>query len=70
MANFLNVKYVGKPVNERKDFSQFKYCSQKCVRQNISQKSIDKAIMEMESKIMRGGSSSRQIENQTHLETL
>ncbi len=35
-----------------------------------SEKAIDKAIMEMESKLMRGGSSSRQIENQTHLETL
>ncbi|MBQ9786419.1 MAG: DUF87 domain-containing protein [Clostridia bacterium] len=35
-----------------------------------SEKTIDKAIMEMESKIMRGGSTSRQIENQTHLETL
>lgn len=35
-----------------------------------SERTIDKAIMEMESKIMRGGSSSRQIENQTHLQTL
>lgn len=43
MVNFLNVKYAGKPVNERKDFSQFKFCSQKCVRQNISQKTIEKA---------------------------
>lgn len=33
----------GKPINERKDFSQFTYCSQKCVRQNISMKSIEKA---------------------------
>ncbi|MBE7075342.1 MAG: DUF87 domain-containing protein [Clostridiales bacterium] len=35
-----------------------------------SEKAIDKAIMEMESKMMRGGSSSKQIENQTHLQTL
>lgn len=35
-----------------------------------SEKKIDKAIMEMESKMMHGGSTSRQIENQTHLETL
>jgi len=35
-----------------------------------SEKTIDKAIMEMESKLMHGGSTSRQIENQTHLETL
>ncbi len=35
-----------------------------------SEKAVDKAIMEMESKLMRGGSSSKQIENQTHLETL
>lgn len=35
-----------------------------------SEKAIDKAIMEMESKMMHGGSTSKQIENQTHLETL
>lgn len=35
-----------------------------------SEKAIDKAIMEMESKVMRGGSTSRRIENETHLETL
>lgn len=35
-----------------------------------SEKKIDKAIMEMESKMMHGGSTSKQIENQTHLETL
>ena len=35
-----------------------------------SERTIDKAIMEMESKLMHGGSTSRQIENQTHLETL
>ncbi len=35
-----------------------------------SEKKIDKAIMEMESKLMHGGSSSRQIENETHLQTL
>ena len=35
-----------------------------------SEKRIDKAIMEMESKMMHGGSTSKQIENQTHLETL
>lgn len=35
-----------------------------------SEKTIDKAIMEMESKIMHGGTTSRQIENQTHLDTL
>ena len=35
-----------------------------------SEKTIDKAIMEMESKMMHGGSTSKQIENQTHLETL
>jgi len=35
-----------------------------------SEKSIDKAIMEMESKLMRGGLQSKQIEYQTHLSTL
>ena len=35
-----------------------------------SEKAIDKAIMEMESKLMHGGTSSKQIENQTHLKTL
>lgn len=35
-----------------------------------SEKNIDKAIMEMESKLYRSTRSSRQIENQTHLNTL
>ncbi len=35
-----------------------------------SEKKIDKAIMEMESKIMHGGSTSKKIEYQTHLQTL
>ena len=35
-----------------------------------SEKAIDKAIMEMEAKFARSTSTSRQIENETHLETL
>lgn len=35
-----------------------------------SEKAIDKAIMEMEGKFARSASSSKQIENETHLETL
>ena len=35
-----------------------------------SEKAIDKAIMEMESKLSKGGSSSRQLELQTHMQTL
>lgn len=35
-----------------------------------SEKAIDKAIMEMEGKFARGASTSRQIENETHLATL
>ena len=42
----------------------------KPVEKYKAEQSIDKAIMEMESKASRGGRSSRQIENATHLQTL
>lgn len=42
----------------------------KPVKKYESERAIDKAIMEMETKLSHGGSSSKQIENQTHLETL
>ena len=42
----------------------------KPIPRHESEKAIDKAIMEMESKLAKGGSSSRQIELQTHMQTL
>lgn len=33
----------GNTINERKDFSQFIFCSQKCAKQNISLQTINQA---------------------------